>query len=235
MADGDPQTMKEMIDGNVQSILSANGALSRLWRITCYKQGISAIRWEHLLTEYWHEDTRREGKVDKSLKGNLQKGILESDMSWRSFCRGVTVLNYKEAVLTIRLKEDNIETSLDIIIPKTYRQPVGSTLAWAWGEVLNQWPERKDNWKYYLKDYADWTAESMRMEDSVDYRSSMARAMGGSTLMWNRFYKGLCALNFDAIELELVLTHPRKKEKEFFLLKMPNTKKRPKIKTGDSK
>lgn len=220
-----PETMQELIEGGVQTILAANGALSRLWRVTFYQLGVSSMRWERLLSQYWDEDTKIQGERDKSMKGNLVKGLVEADMSWRSFCRGVTVLNYENAKLIIRLKEDDTKTELPINIGKVYRTYPNTALAWAWGEILNQWPERKANWKKYLSDYADWMSKVLQAEDSVDVRSSMARTLGSDKLMWNMFYKGLCALNMDEIELELQLTHPRKKVMIPVVLTMPNERK----------
>lgn len=220
-----PDTMQGLLSSDDQTLMAANGALSRLWRVTLRQLGMSSLRWERLLTAYWDEDTRRQGRRDKSMKGNLVKGLVVADMTWRIFCRGLTVLGCKNASITIRITEGDKTTELPINIGPTYREQTGATLAWAWGEILNQWPDRKKDWKKYLAAYADQAAEQRRLEESIDFRSSMARTLGSNNLMWNMFFKGLCALDVDLIELELRLEHRRRDKVEIIPLKLINNNK----------
>ena len=64
----------------------------------------SSSKWNYHMDKYI-SDTRNEIKTDRrsqsSARGNLQKELLKSSMSWRVFCKGLRFLLIKRFTITI--------------------------------------------------------------------------------------------------------------------------------------
>lgn len=223
MSEESTKTVRHILEDSFGMVNEANGALSRLWRLILLKLEFNEFKWERSINQYCIDDTKIRGKRDASLKGNLEKTLATPDMTWKVFCRGLSILNFREVKLCIILEEGEKSTSCSVVIPKVFRENTGYILSYIWGKLLDDWPDRQENWKEYFNDYCDWFCNIVARGDSGDLKGNLSRTLGSDSLTWATFFKGLSAMNVDNIYLRIELQS--RKSTECITLTMPNGRK----------
>jgi hypothetical protein len=89
-----PKNMHTVIDEVRAGINSANGILSRLWRLLLSRKQITAHKWERLFKR-WIELNKplMDETALRSKKGGLPKALAKDHMTWKVFIQGLQVLN----------------------------------------------------------------------------------------------------------------------------------------------
>ncbi len=98
---------------SVKTVKKAGNALSSLYHKILYENGVTAAKFEELLS--LHKEKVRRGKNSShinigSYKGNLKKELLAPKMTWLSFIKGLKVINPVSVEFTVKIKFRTKET-----------------------------------------------------------------------------------------------------------------------------
>ena len=219
------QGITELLNGDTSVLLTANGALSRLWLLMLFELGCKTTRWDKALNDYCHEHSVQSGHVDKSLKGNIQKRLSNPDMPWQTFAIGISILPFSERILTIKVKDQGKESVTQINIPRVFTQDVRGMVPLLWAEITNEWPDRMENWKPYLDSYCEWLTKQQARRHDPDLKGNLSRTIGADNVTWATLFKGLAIMNVDELEMSLELRHEFLGTKTI-TVKLPNGAKR---------
>lgn len=86
-------------------INTANGVLSRLWRIILRDKNIHGHQWERLVSKWSEKGVEILGKDTASVKkGNTIRSLAESNMTWKVFMQGLQILNASNRYKCIRFE-----------------------------------------------------------------------------------------------------------------------------------
>lgn len=96
--------MVALIEQGVSSINRDTNILGRLWRIILYEEGLTAHQWQRLITKYQQRMIKLSSvKGSANLKGNLIRSLAEPKISWGTFMRGLSVLEYEKIGFKLEL------------------------------------------------------------------------------------------------------------------------------------
>jgi hypothetical protein len=91
---------------------TANGVLSRLWRIILKNKNIQGHQWEKLLQRWQEKSTLVFGdKIVSFKKNNLIKGLASDSMTWKTFMQGLQILNSTGRYKCIRFEVHFVHNS----------------------------------------------------------------------------------------------------------------------------
>lgn len=185
--------LHDLMDGDIQHVANVNCVLTRLWRYILLDSKITPNQWEYLLLNYL-DKSRKENDWSKkqvdNKKGNMAKALVSPSLTFKSFCHGVTVMNYRKVVFFVEMTKGSETRNSCIVIPPTYNDRGGRYLKVLWTKLTQQWPETIENWaehmnafkKRYRKDY---------VSDPSGLNSSITTSLNNDEITWSVFYYGL--------------------------------------------
>jgi hypothetical protein len=199
------KTLYDLMQGDKSLITEANCVLARLWRLTLDELRVRAAVWDSLMIDYKKECEDHLGKKDaNNLKGNLPKALAKEEITFKAFCRGITVFKFKRVEFVLYLEKNGVKKTLTMEIPPTYKGDAGRYLKALWIEITNEFPECIDNWSQHIKAYKEkFKAAHGTGADSIG--SNLPRTLDEDELTWNTFFQGVLVHDFDKMELELNL------------------------------
>lgn len=82
------------------------GVLARLFNIICLEstdhRGISPIQWNKLMNDYIRQVIERNTPMDRSsIRGNMNKELRRSSMTWNVFCKGLKFLKFEAFTVSV--------------------------------------------------------------------------------------------------------------------------------------
>lgn len=185
--------LHDLMGGNTQHVGNSNCVLTRLWLWILIDSKITPTQWEFLLLKYLDKCQEVNGWSKKQVdnkKGNLPKALASQSLTFKSFCHGVSVLNYKKVVLFLEVTRNNETKPIQIVIPPTYDDHGGRYLKVLWTKLTQQWPEVIENWSTYM--------EAFKKRYRADYgtdpsglNSSVTTSLNDDEVTWSTFYQGL--------------------------------------------
>lgn len=188
-------------------VTEANCVLARLWRFALYDLRLRPSTWEMLMKKYYDDFNDQLGKkAADNIKGNLPKGLAHSSVTFKAFCRGVTVLNFKDVQFNVHVQRNGEVKSTGIHIPTTYEDIGGTYLKVLWKQVLADHPEASDpkEWARLMTVYKERYQRDLK-QDPSNISSNLSRALQNESIPWNVFYQGLTVLGFETLHVELRL------------------------------
>lgn len=89
-----------------KQVVEAKG-LARLFRQMLAELGVNPMKWHQLMNAYLNDPRNRvpkDSRAKSSTRGNLNKELMKSRMTWKNFERGIRFLNPVEAEFSVKLK-----------------------------------------------------------------------------------------------------------------------------------
>lgn len=198
-------SIHDLMTGDVDHITSSNCILARLWRLMLVELHVRPEQWEVLLADYIERaKDHLSAKEAHDLKGNVPKALVRDPLAFKSFCRGVSVLNFPNVQLRICTIKGTTEQWSVVNIPQTYTNDGGKYLKLLWQDVTAKWPEVTINWPEYMARYKQKVREDYNSDPS-SIGSNLVRTLNDDKITWSVFYDGLMVHAFDSMVVQLVL------------------------------
>ncbi len=210
--------LHSLMDSKMSSVTEANCVLARLWRFALYDLNIRPSRWEMLMRNYYDDYAERLGKKQAdNIKGNLPKALAHESVTFKAFCRGMTVLNFKSVEFNIYMTREGERKKTGVLIPATYEDVGGQYLKVLWKKILSDWSDVSDPviWAEHMSAYKQ-RYQKLLNQDPSNLSSNLSRALHSDSIPWNVFYQGLMVVDFDSMELELKVTRASGEYQYFF-------------------
>lgn len=215
--------------GDATILTSGNEPLTRLWRTSLNKLRVSVAIWDTLLTAYIDKcagafpDSEDEVEKQKyfnkavNLKSNLSKFLAKDIISWKNFCRGVSVFKM-DTSFKVTLVFDDKEIVAEAKIPPVYDNVETGAVnlteddsRFILANLYHQFFKADDKlYKDFPKlcaEYCNYCAE-VNHEDLKSLKSNLPRALATSKMTWSTFWRGTQILKPNKVKLELKLHHP---------------------------
>lgn len=225
------ETIEDLLLGDTAIIVSSNCVLSRLWRLSLIQLGVTAARWDTMITDYIEKckSAMEAGKAN-NLKGNLSKALAKDGLTWRYFCRGVTVYNFDSVKLKLDFEWENGDTTECIVrIPPVFENIADTDaltaddsryiLGYLWRNIAEKYPKLLDTWQEDFKEYCQ-NCHEFNNEDIVSLRTNLPRALGDDQMTWATFYRGINIIKPKSLKLTLLFGYDGTEEERTISLTM---------------
>jgi len=88
--------LERMIDAEDKNVHEARGVLAKFYRVILKDMNINLMQYNRQLLK-WLDDPRNEipkdGRTRSFRRGNLVKAVTASDMTWKTFLKGLIIFN----------------------------------------------------------------------------------------------------------------------------------------------
>jgi len=84
------------VEKGMGDVTGPNQTLSLVFRKMLYDNDINISKWNRLMHRYLNDPTNRiplHSKGRSSIRGNLTKELMKTDMTWKNFVKGLKFLN----------------------------------------------------------------------------------------------------------------------------------------------
>jgi hypothetical protein len=160
-------------------------------------------QWEVLMADYIERAKIELGlKRAQELKGNLPKALVRDPLAFKSFCRGVSVFNFKAVTFRVCTRKNDKTTWSIINIPQTFADDGGKYLKILWNDLTAKWPEVTLNWPEYMARYKE-KLRAYYNTDPSSVPSNLVRTLNEDQLTWRVFYEGMMVHDFDEITVQV--------------------------------
>lgn len=208
-----------LLEDDIRLVLATNDVLTRLWRLTIRKLPITLSIWDGMLLDYI--DRCRETMDDKranNLKGNLGKSLAKDEMSWKYFCRGITIPGFERVRLQVELMfEEGSVTSITTIPPvygdlvevddkgnRIETDTTGFILGYLYKDLYAKCAPLFPNYPKIFREYCEKCHE-VKGEDIGSIKSNLPRALAEDKMTWQVFYRGISVYPAKAVKLTLFM------------------------------
>lgn len=212
--------IKQLLTSSDKGRGRAQGVLCYMFRNTLLWTNMSYHRWVRA-TNFYFEKPHNKKNPDR---GNLNKALIQDDLSWASFKKGLDLLDPVKATMTIiltwksgktstyaveidlvededdvilvSLPDDGGETNLSSSIAERQKDKPKNTLARLYGQILKSEGIDLTRWQALLNEYAENPLNGFTgtKKETATTISSIQRQLFEPRLSWNNFRKGLAIL-----------------------------------------
>ncbi|ARV77356.1 hypothetical protein FDI21_gp187 [Pseudomonas phage Noxifer] len=211
--------IKQLLTSSDKGRSRAQGILCYMFRNTLLWHNLTYHRWVRA-TNFYFEKPHNAKNPDR---GNLNKALIQDDLSWASFKKGLDLLNPYKAILTIELTwksgkrstyaveidlvedEDDViltspldvaDTDLLTMIKERQKNKPLNTLARFYSRILQAEGVDNTRWTALLDEYAKNPLNGFTgtKKETAGTISSIQRQLFEPRLSWNNFRKGLTIL-----------------------------------------
>jgi hypothetical protein len=211
--------IKQLLTSSDKGRSRAQGILCYMFRNTLLWNNVTYHRWVRATNFYFEKPHNRKNPD----RGNLNKALIQDDLSWASFKKGLDLLSPYKAILTIILTwksgktstysvtidlvedEDDIilvslpllpETDLVASMVERQKNKPKNTLARLYGQILQAESVDHTRWQALLDEYAKNPLNGFTgtKKETATTISSIQRQLFEPRLSWNNFRKGLAIL-----------------------------------------
>ena len=196
-------------------IREATGLLSRLYRLTLLELSLTPYRWGFLLDkrlDRFATETEATHDMISNERSNLRKGLNEPDMTYPMFCRGVDILDAKEAIFYVKLRwtdEDGVclWATKEIVIGGKRDQPELGDLTYLFRGLLGPLGKDVDNLGPDIDKYLSnpLVRSEIKGKKRGNDKGNLRRELKVDDITWHVFRKGLLVLGPDITELGIKL------------------------------
>lgn len=199
------ESLYSLMKGDVKMITSTNCVLARLWMKLLPGMNIQPSNWDLYMMDYIAKCEKLTSKKEaQNLKGNLPKRLERDTLTFKVFCRGISIPNFHRMEFNLILTKDGVTKVIGIDIPQTFDDKSGVYLKTLWVMLTKEFDHAVKDWKRYLERYRDALAKvTGTNQDSIT--GTLPRSLNAEELTWNTFYQGVLIHEFDAIDIELIV------------------------------
>lgn len=204
-------SVKELLSDPNKGLYRAQGALCYLFRHVLLWRNVTQFRWNRLQTLYF-EKPHNAKNADR---GNLNKALIQDDLTWGSFKKAVDFLNPISAMLTVKLHwrsgstssytividpaEDESDPELNSfddseIFDKKKR--TASTLARLFRQIVREENFTLERWNACFEEYVRDPINGIEQTPTAlkNACASLQRDVTAPRMSWNIFRRGLLVL-----------------------------------------
>ena len=211
--------IKQLLTSSDKGRSRAQGVLCYMFRNTLLWNNVTYHRWVRATNFYFEKPHNRKNPD----RGNLNKALIQDDLSWASFKKGLDLLNPCKAMMTIILTwksgksstytvnidlvedEDDVilvslpeaeDTDLITSMGERHKNKPKNTLARLYGQILRSEGIDLTRWHALLDEYAKNPLNGFTgtKKETATTISSIQRQLFEPRLSWNNFRKGLAIL-----------------------------------------
>lgn len=109
------EEVNNLLQTDDKGVSEATGILSRLFRQILLDVGITPMRWQKLMRRYLtdpHNGVPNRGRDRSTHRGNLNRELRKSNMTWNNFKRGLMFLAPVKIRFEVHLTWENRKTTV---------------------------------------------------------------------------------------------------------------------------
>ncbi len=183
-------SLMDIFNSKDGKVADATCVLARLWRLTVAGLVVELSVWELRFNAYIAacEDVIGKQKAHNQ-KGNLPKRLARPEMTFKVFCKGLSVL-FKQFDFELSITKDGVTHTYCEKIDSIYDDSAGKYLKSIWNKFIVDWPDVTNNWPKYMADYKTRFKKEFG-DDASNLASNLTRALETDELTWNVLYQGI--------------------------------------------
>lgn len=208
-------SIAEIIQGRNAVVLKGVDELARMWRTIVSGIGLNEAKFESLLDNFVLVISESlPANSIRDLKGNLIKALEAETITWSSFIRGLTLLNFKstEIILAIHIGNSQYEYPIKLQTAGgvgSFAKLTSPDIEYAIQELKNAWIflrdqcciGRNESWETLLGQYIEKEVGNGDAKARTRLRSSIRQRIEEGTISWDAFLLGVKILEVESLKI----------------------------------